>query len=125
MKKEAQEVKQIIRLFKQASAPRRTIKGYFLRTPFIFQLSYINNAYNLNRFKECALTNFKTNYTPNGKYSTFRDGTMTQYKISMTFQELDPVFNDDYDALDDSEFEFNGSGPLASPNTADAAGIGY
>ena len=123
--REAQEVKQIIRLFKQASAPRRTIKGYFLRTPFIFQLSYINNAYNLNRFKECALTNFKTNYTPNGKYSTFRDGTMTQYKISMTFQEIDPVFNDDYDALDDSEYEFNGSGPLASPNTADLAGIGY
>ena len=122
---EAQTIKQIIRTFKQSSAPRRTIKGYFLRTPLIYQISYINNAYNLNRFKECALTSFQTDYTPNGNYSTFRDGTMTQYKISMTFQELDPVFNDDYDALDDSEFEFNGSGPLASPNTADSAGIGY
>ena len=123
--KEAQTIRQIIRTFKQSSAPRRTIKGYFLRTPLVYQISYINNAFNLNRFKECAMTSFQTDYTPNGNYSTFRDGTMTQYKISMTFQELDPVFNDDYDALDDSEFEFNGSGPLASPNTADAAGIGY
>ena len=123
--KEAQSVKQIIRLFKQASAPRRTIKGYFLRTPLVYQLEYINNAYNLNRFKECAMINFSTDYTPNGNYSTFRDGTMTQYKIAMEFTELDPIFNDDYDALDDSEFEFNGSGPLASPSTADSAGIGY
>ena len=123
--KEAQTVKQIIRTFKQASAPRRTVKGYFLRTPLIYQIEYINNAYNLNRFKECAMTSFQTDYTPNGNYSTFRDGTMTQYKIQMSFTELDPIFNDDYDELDDSEFKFNGSGPLASPNTADSAGIGY
>ena len=135
--KEAQTVKQIIRTFKQSSAPRRTIKGYFLRTPLIYQLEYINNAYNLNRFKECALTDFKTNYTPNGNYSTFRDGTMTQYKISMTFSELDPIFNDDYDELDkdgenanlnDSSLFSNGQGPLVVGNLkggADSAGIGY
>ena len=71
------------------------------------------------------MTSFQTDYTPNGNYSTFRDGTMTQYKISMTFQELDPVFNDDYDALDDGE-QFNaGFGPLANATQTDAAGIGY
>ena len=128
---EAQTIKQIIRTFKQSSAPRRTIKGYFLRTPLIYQISYINNAYNLNRFKECALTSFQTDYTPNGNYSTFRDGTMTQYKISMTFKELDPVFNDDYDALDeanlsDPEIFSGGQGPLAAPKGGtDSAGIGY
>ena len=122
---EAQTIRQIIRTFKQSSAPRRTIKGYFLRTPLIYQISYINNAFNLNRFKECAMTSFQTDYTPNGNYSTFRDGTMTQYKISMTFQELDPVFNDDYDALDDSS-EFNmGGGTMANATQTDAAGIGY
>ena len=123
--KEAQTVKQIIRTFKQSSAPRRTVKGYFLKTPLVYQLEYINNAYNLNRFKECALTDFATDYTPNGNYSTFSDGTMTQYKISMTFQELDPIFNDDYDKLDDSS-EFNmGGGPMANATQTDAAGIGY
>ena len=132
--KEAQTVKQIIRLFKQASAPRRTIKGYFLRTPLVYQLEYINNAYNLNRFKECAMINFSTDYTPNGNYSTFRDGTMTQYKIAMEFTELDPIFNDDYDTLDKEDptnfsnvFE-SGQGPLAAGKLkggADSAGIGY
>ena len=135
--KEAQTVKQIIRLFKQSSAPRRTIKGYFLRTPLIYQIEYINNAYNLNRFKECALTEFSTDYTPNNNYSTFRDGTMTQYKISLSFTELDPIFNDDYDTLDkdgenanlnDSSLFSNGQGPMAVGNLkggADSAGIGY
>ena len=123
--RESQEIKQIIRLFKQGSAPRRTVKGYFLRTPLIYQISYINNAYNLNRFKECAMTSFQTDYTPNGNYSTFSDGTMTQYKIQMSFTELDPIFNDDYDALDDAE-EFNmGGGPMANATQTDAAGIGY
>ena len=122
---EAQTVKQIIRTFKQASAPRRTVKGYFLRTPLIYQIEYINNAYNLNRFKECALTSFSTDYTPNGNYSTFSDGTMTQYKIEMSFSELDPIFNDDYDTLD-NESEFNaGGGPTANATQTDAAGIGY
>ena len=121
--KEAQTIKQIIRLFKQGSAPRRTVKGYFLRTPLIYQISYINNAYNLNRFKECAMTSFQTDYTPNGNYSTFSDGTMTQYKIQMSFTELDPIFNDDYDTLDKESGE-NFSFPLKNP-TGDAAGIGY
>tara|TARA_B100001250_G_scaffold339086_1_gene306319 strand:- start:30 stop:1457 length:1428 start_codon:yes stop_codon:yes gene_type:complete len=137
--KEAQTVKQIIRTFKQASAPRRTIKGYFLRTPLIYRIDYINNAYNLNRFKECAMTSFQTDYTPNGNYSTFRDGTMTQYKISMAFSEIDPIFNDDYDALDaDNESNpaneafFNdlaASGNVeiegTIPDDTDSAGIGY
>ena len=123
---EAQTVKQIIRTFKQASAPRRTVKGYFLKTPLIYEISYINNAYNLNRFKECAMTSFQTDYTPNGNYSTFRDGTMTQYKISMSFTELDPIFNDDYDALDKEAFGERPEGPLQRLDPeVDAAGIGY
>ena len=123
--KESSEVKKIIRLFKQGMAVRKTQKGVFLKSPLIFQITYIKNANNLNRFKEAALTDFAVDYTPNGAYSTFRDGTMTQYKITMKYQELDPIFNSDYDDLDDSEFEFNGTGLLASPNTTDAAGIGF
>ena len=69
------------------------------------------------------MTSFQTDYTPNGNYSTFRDGTMTQYKISLSFRELDPVFNDDYDTLDKESGE-NFSFPLKNP-TGDAAGIGY
>jgi len=107
---EAGTIRQIIRLFKQAMAARRTERGVFLKAPLVFELSYINNQINLNRFKECALTTFNTNYTPNGAYSTYSDGTMTQYNISMTFSELDPIFNDDYDTLDDGQQDTAGIG---------------
>ena len=50
----------------------------------------------LNKFKECALKNMTVNYTPEGNYATFRDGKMISYQITMSFQELEPVFNDDY-----------------------------
>ena len=67
------------------------------------------------------MTSFQTDYTPNGNYSTFSDGTMTQYKIQMSFTELDPIFNDDYDTLDKEQT----TGPLAMDQIEDAAGIGY
>ena len=50
----------------------------------------------MNKFKECALNGFGVNYTPNGNYSTYEDGVMTAYQITMGFQELTPIYNDDY-----------------------------
>ena len=37
-------------------------------------------------------------YTPAGTYSRFNDnaGTMTQYKIGLQFQEIDPIYSEDY-----------------------------
>jgi len=121
---ESSEVKKIIRLFKQGMAVRKTPRGVFLRSPLIFQITYINNTTNLHRFKEAALTDFGVDYTPNGAYSTFRDGTMTQYKITMKYQELDPIFNSDYEDLDSEEAAAEGgyAGPFS---TNDTAGIGF
>ena len=39
---------------------------------------------------------FGVNYTPNGAYSTYEDGVMTAYQINMNFQEMNPIYNDDY-----------------------------
>jgi hypothetical protein len=51
---------------------------------------------------------------------------MSQYKISMSFTELDPIFNDDYDTLDKEEFGERSDGPLQRLDPeVDAAGIGY
>ena len=55
-----------------------------------------------DKIKECALTGFNVSYTPDGNYATFEDGVMTSYEISMTFQELEPIFNSDYTELDDN-----------------------
>jgi hypothetical protein len=36
------------------------------------------------------------NYTPENNYSTFSDGAMTSYELSLGFSELEPIFNDNY-----------------------------
>ena len=51
----------------------------------------------IGKMKECAMTNFRVDYTPQQNYSTLADGFMTAYKISMDLKELEPVFNDDYE----------------------------
>ena len=97
---EAMEVIQIIRFFKQGMAPIRTKSMLFMKSPHTFKLSYRNSKGDqhkyLNKFKECGMASFGVNYAPNGNYSTFEDGVMTAYQISMTCRELNPIYNDDY-----------------------------
>ena len=97
---EAKTIIRIIRFFKQGMAPIRTKSRLFLKSPHTFSLSYRNSSGDqhkyLNKFKECALQSLGLNYTPEGNYATYEDGVMTSYLMTMTYAELDPVFNDDY-----------------------------
>ena len=97
---EAKTIIRIIRFFKQGMAPIRTKSRLFLKSPHTFSLSYRNSTGEqhkyLNKFKECALQSLGLNYTPEGNYATYEDGVMTSYLLTMTYAELDPVFNDDY-----------------------------
>ena len=102
---EAMTVIKIIRFFKQGMSPIRSKSRLFLRSPHTFRLAYKHKAGTkekqkdhpfLNKFKECALNGFGVNYTPSGQYSTYEDGVMTSYQVTMGFQELEPVYNDDY-----------------------------
>ena len=102
---EAKTIIQILRFFKQGMAPIRTKSRLFLKSPHTFQLSYRNSKGQdhkyLNKFKECALANFGVNYTPNGNYSTYEDGVMTAYQMTMSYRELNPIYNDDYGNKDE------------------------
>jgi len=104
-KAEAMVIIKIIRFFKQGMSPIRSKSRLFLRSPHTFRLAYkhkvgfTNDKDDhpfLNKFKECALNGFGVNYTPSGQYSTYEDGVMTSYQMTMGFQELEPVYNDDY-----------------------------
>ena len=99
-RKEGMEAVKIIRFFKQGMSPIRTKSMLFLKSPHTFRLSYKGSDGDdhkyLNKFKECALGGFNVNYTPNGNYSTYEGGVMTAYQITMTFRELNPIYNDDY-----------------------------
>ena len=121
-KKEAKTIVKIIRFFKQGMAPIRSKSRLFLRSPHTFRLAYkhraafgrTNNPNNndtvtdhkfLNKFKECAMNGFGVDYTPNGQYSTYEDGSMTAYQVTMNFQEIAPIYNDDYGS--DTELSTN------------------
>ena len=103
---EAENIIKIIRFFKQGSAPIRSQSNLFLKSPHVFKITYIHRGEKgelhkkLNAFKTCALQGFGVNYTPTGNYATYQDGTMVAYDVSMSFTEITPVFNDDYDKDD-------------------------
>jgi hypothetical protein len=96
---ESKTIRSIIRFFKQGMSPIRSQSQLFLKAPHTFQIQYLHRGEEhkfLNQFKECALQSFNVSYTPEGQYATFNDGAMVSYQITMQFQELEPIFNDDY-----------------------------
>ena len=100
---EQEQVVNIIRFFKQGMSPIKSEANLFLKSPNTFRLRYIHRKSGedsehkfLTKFKECALTSTGVNYTPNTNYATFPDGGMVAYQLALTFQELEPVFNNDY-----------------------------
>jgi len=105
-KPETDQIRGIIAWFKAGMAVRRSDAELFLVTPNIFDIQYllggpegIDHPY-INRIKTCALTNCSVDYTPTGSYMTFNDGSMVSYSLNLTFQELEPIYQDDYDNLE-------------------------
>ena len=97
--KEGEEVRKIIRAFKYHSSPKGSGQD-FLKTPDIFQLTYMSGKDKhkfLNRFKLCALTNMSVNYTGDGTYATYDDQTPVSMVMDLSFQELTPVYAEDYE----------------------------
>ena len=79
--------------------------GLFLKAPNTFLIKYLGKNDNeegsnekkaLNKIKECALIGFDVNYTPQGTYMTFDDGSMVSYNITLSFKELVPIYYEDY-----------------------------
>ena len=96
---ESNEVKMIIKAFKKNMSPRTG--GMYLKTPNIFGIRYLGNGGKdhqfLNKFKLCALTNMSVNYTADGVHATYSDETPVAMTMDLSFQELTPVYNEDYD----------------------------
>ena len=98
---ESEEIRKIIYKLKKHSAPKVTEAQVFLKAPDLFQLTYIYGATGaqhpfMNKLKECALTNIGVDYTPDGSYMTYGNGAMTAFRLSLTFSEIKPVYDKDY-----------------------------
>ena len=102
---EAKIVRSIIRLFKQGMSSKKSEGELFIKSPHTFMVGYYQGSSlqpYLNKIKECAITSLSVDYTPDGNYATYKDGSMTAYQMSMTLQELEPVFDNDYGNDNDS-----------------------
>ena len=104
--KESGEIKNIIRTFKKSMAAKTSTgagAGLFISSPCIFQLEYRSGNKKhpfLNSFKPCALLNMGVDYTGSGAYSTYEDATPVHMKLTLSFQELNPIYFDDYQDSD-------------------------
>jgi len=102
---EAAEVKSIIAFFKQGMSVKTSSSNVFLKAPNIFDIRYITykgdtavDHPSINRIKTCALLAASVDYTPDNTYMTYDDPerTMTSYGLTLSFNELDPIYEDDY-----------------------------
>lgn len=90
--KESQNVLEIIKAFKLHMQPEFKDENKFLYVyPSEFDITYYANGNenkSIHRHTSCVLTEMSINYTPNGMFNTFADGTPTQINIQLTFREL-------------------------------------
>ena len=127
--KEAKEIKNIIRCFKQSMAPKvgsgiaeinaAGASNTFLRTPNVFELTYKQGGSEhkfLNKFKQCFLESISVNYTADGTYATYNDGTPVSMIMDLSFKEIEPIYDIDY-----------GTGPISDGNlySPTPGGVGY
>ena len=109
--KESEQVRLIIRAFKRNMAPQAqggTLDSgnFFLKTPNVFSLRYRTGRKNhpfLNRFKQCFLSDVQTTYTGEGVYATYDDGTPVSILLDLSFKELQPIYDIDYDSRPGTE----------------------
>ena len=103
--KEAEQVKLIIRAFKRNMAPQAqggTLDSgtWFLKTPNVFKLRYRSGRNDhpfLHRFKQCFLSDMQVTYTGEGVYATYDDKTPVSMILDLSFKEIEPIYDIDYD----------------------------
>jgi len=113
---EAKRIRNIIRFFKQGMAARKRKNkagdpSMFLGTPNVFNLQYKTNheldIAGVNRLKTCAVTGCAVNYTPDGIWSAYEDGQPVSTVMSLRMQELEPLYDTDYQTPSDDTQRFS------------------
>ena len=102
--REGQEIRKIIRWFKEGLAPKFQ-NSTFLQTPDIFKLEYQRGKKTLktvNQFSPggLALRTIGVDYAPNGYWSAYRDSQPVSVRISVNFAELRPIYQQDQEQTD-------------------------
>lgn len=94
---EKDNIREIIYTLKKTMAAKSA--GFFLTSPNVYELSYRKGNGEhpfLHKFKTCALTDMSVNYTGEGIYATYSDGAPISLIMDLSFKELFPIYEDNY-----------------------------
>lgn len=98
---EAKRVKTIIAFFKRNMAAQTVEGELYLKAPKVFGITYYHRDKQdhpgIGLVKDCALQACNVDYTPDGSYMAFDDGSMVSYSLNLQFMELEPIYSTDYD----------------------------
>ena len=104
-REESEVIKKIIRSFKISMNAKQQSEGegngLFIKAPDVFQLTYKTGSDDhlfLHRFKPMAMLNMAVNYTGAGTYATYDNTSPVHMKLNLTFQELNPIYSEDYES---------------------------
>jgi len=105
-------VRRIINTLKRNMAPQVVTTGnsenLFLKTPNVFELTYKQGDMEhcfLHKFKQCFLEDISVNYTGEGTYATYGDGTPISMVMNLQFKELEPIYDIDYEQTEDNKYK--------------------
>jgi hypothetical protein len=105
---EARVIREMVYFLKSEMSPKKgtasgAAGGLFLTAPSVFKVQYMSGGNPhpyLNRFKICALQGLGLNFTGSGTYATYSDGTPVNMNLSLNFQELTPIYFEDYESAE-------------------------
>ena len=105
--REASDIKEIMMQFKKAMLPKfasgeemnlvkgEAIKNGFIKVPNVCRVTFMRGGGpnpDVTQYKMCAITQVDINYTPDGTYATYSDGSMVAIELSLNFQETKLIF---------------------------------
>ena len=74
------------------------LESGFIAVPNLCQVTFMTGGdinRNVPQYKMCAITNCDINYTPDGQWATYSDGTPVAYTLSISFQETKLLYEED------------------------------
>jgi len=108
---EAKHIKLICDTFRTASLPKFGAEGSisvggdadlagdnFLRVPLLCKFSFMRGGDTnkwIPQYKPCAITQVEVNYTPDGTYATYEDGSPVATELSIKFIETKLIFDNE------------------------------
>ena len=111
---EAGTIKKIINVFKKSMLPtyrlgenkvlgtrgndNKAVEAAFIKVPKVCKVTYMRGSSqhpDLPTYKMCAVTDMNINYTPDGNYAVYNDGSPVAYEIKVSFMETKLLFADE------------------------------